>query len=266
MGQIVTSSGIVVDPGILLGADPRAGIRHHDRRRLFDVLSVEAECRKYQESRLFSRFPDTGPFPRAEYIKHLRFFRRGAIKHIRLFLAANRIGKTEAALYEDTLHLTGLYPHWWEGRRFQYPIRAWCASDKARTTRNIMQFALLGERQQLGTGLIPASHLIRTTAKHGASDAVEIAYVRHVSGGVSRLEFKLFEEGVDAFKGTAQHLIHLDEEPPLNVYTECVARIMTTKGLVIVTTMPLKGTTALVTKLINDAWNKHELPDEVIAA
>jgi hypothetical protein len=36
----------------------------------------------------------------------------------RLFLKANRVGGTAMAAYEVTCHLTGLYPHWWIGRRF----------------------------------------------------------------------------------------------------------------------------------------------------
>ncbi len=40
-------------------------------------------------------------------------------------MAANRVGKTEGAGgYEMTCHLTGRYPHWWEGRRFSGPVRA----------------------------------------------------------------------------------------------------------------------------------------------
>jgi hypothetical protein len=33
-------------------------------------------------------------------------------------MAANRVGKTVVGAYETTVHMTGEYPAWWEGRRF----------------------------------------------------------------------------------------------------------------------------------------------------
>jgi len=66
-------------------------------------------------------FPSTGPLRRELYPKHLEFFRAGAAHKERAFIAGNRCGKTVAGGYETTLHLTGLYPDWWEGRRFACP-------------------------------------------------------------------------------------------------------------------------------------------------
>jgi hypothetical protein len=63
----------------------------------------------------------------------------------RLFLAANRVGKTDAAADELTAHLTGQYPAWWEGRRFEAPISAWLAGKSAVTRRDIIQHSLLGD-------------------------------------------------------------------------------------------------------------------------
>jgi hypothetical protein len=34
--------------------------------------------------------------------------------------------------FETTLHLTGDYPEWWEGRRFDHPIEAWVAGETRR--------------------------------------------------------------------------------------------------------------------------------------
>ena len=42
-------------------------------------------------------------------------------------------------VYETVLHLTGLYPDWWEGRRFDNPVRALAAGDTSQTTRDIIQ-------------------------------------------------------------------------------------------------------------------------------
>ena len=54
------------------------------------------------------------------------FFAGGGRAMERCFMAANRVGKTfGVGGYETALHLTGLYPAWWEGRRFTQPITAW---------------------------------------------------------------------------------------------------------------------------------------------
>jgi len=43
------------------------------------------------------------------------------------------------------------------------------------------------------------------------------------------------------FQGTGKHVIWLDEEPPADVYDECLLRLMTTNGLLIATFTPLLG-------------------------
>ena len=192
-------------------------------------------------------FPDTGPLRRELYRKHLEFFRLGAAHRERLFMAANRVGKTEGAGgYETTLHLTGEYPHWWEGRRFDRPVRALVAGDTARTLREIVQRKLLGPAGDFGTGLIPAAALLMATAKPGNAETVDTVRVRHVSGGVSTLTFRSYDQGRRAFQGDEQDFVWMDEEPPLDVYTEALMRTMTTGGFVMLTFTPLNGWTEVV--------------------
>lgn len=193
-------------------------------------------------------YPETGELRRELYVKHCEFF-AGGIKHReRLFLAANRVGKSEGVGgYEVTLHLTGLYPAWWGGYRFSGPIAAWAAGDTSKTTRDIIQAKLLGPVDALGTGLIPGDSLVgRPLAKAGVPDAFEIVKVKHVSGGVSTLQLKSYDQRREAFQGTEQDVIWLDEEPPLAIYTECLMRTMTTNGLILCTFTPLMGLSEVV--------------------
>jgi phage terminase large subunit-like protein len=67
-----------------------------------------------------------------------------------------------------------------------------------------------------------------------------------VSGGKSRLVFKSYDQGRESFQGTEQHMIWLDEECHLDVFTECLTRTMTTDGLVLLTFTPLQGMTDIV--------------------
>jgi phage terminase large subunit-like protein len=95
--------------------------------------------------------------------------------------------------------------------------------------------------------MIPGDLILRTTVKHGLADAFETVFVRHVpTGGVSTLQLKSYDQGRVAFQGTAQDFIHLDEEPPLDIYTECLLRLMTRNGLLVLTATPLSGLTKLM--------------------
>ena len=215
-----------------------------------ELVSLVAEAERRTSSRFRQFFPDEGPYARDQYLKQLEFFAAGATFKERLFMAANRVGKSEAGAYEVTCHLTGLYPPWWSGRRFDEPVEVWASGTNSQTTRDIVQAKLLGPWQTPGTGMIPV-HLVTstTTARGGLAGALEGALVRHVSGGTSLLGLKTYEQGRQSFEGTAKHVIWDDEEPPGDVYTEQLYRTITTKGIVLVTFTPLQGMSDVVKRL-----------------
>ena len=220
---------------------------------LLELLEEREQVLK--ETKLFQLYPDTGPLRRELYPKHLKFFKAGADPDNmeRACIAANRVGKTWGiGGYETALHLTGLYPEWWEGRRFSHPIEAWAAGDTSETTRDIVQHALMGAIGELGTGLIPAEHIVGDpTRRQGVSGAMDTARVRHVpSGGVSLLGFKSYDQGRRKFQGTAKHVIWDDEEPPEDVYDEQLLRLMTVNGIMIGTFTPLMGLSKIVLRFM----------------
>lgn len=184
------------------------------------------------------------------YPRHLEHFAAGARYKERCLLAANRVGKTlSAGGYEVTAHLTGDYPAWWEGRRFETPVSVWVAGKTSETTRDILQLTLLGEvtseggrKVPDGRGVIPGEALGRVTWKAGGvPDCIDTIRVQHKSGGWSVLGFKAYEQGRGAFEGTAQSVVWFDEEPDISVYGEALTRTMTTDGIVILTFTPLEG-------------------------
>ncbi len=208
------------------------------------ALELEALERIDRQTRLFQLYPDTGPLRRELYPKHQAFFRAGVDKIERAAIAANRVGKTWGiGGYETALHLTGEYPDWWQGRRFKHPIDAWAAGDTSETTRDIVQHALMGSLGELGTGLIPAANIIgEPTKRMGVAGAMDTARIKHTpTGGVSLVGFKSYDQGRKKFQGTAKHLVWLDEEPPEDVYDECLVRLMTLNGMMLCTFTPLLG-------------------------
>lgn len=229
------------------------------------VLALQEAAYRKKRRKLWDYYPDTGPLRRELYRKHMEFFRAGETCQMRGFVAANRIGKTEGAGgYELTLHLTGRYPDWWEGARFDGPIRAWVAGDTRQTTRDIIQTKLLGPYGDFGTGLIPASDISgKPTPMPGVPEAVGTLAVKHYDAngrydGDSRLVFKSYDQGREAFQGTEQDVIWLDEESDEAIRNECVLRLMTTDGLLIETFTPLRGLTKVVLNYMPDGFDSAE--------
>lgn len=207
---------------------------------------LEAALALKKRSRMASYYPDKGQFPRSAYTKHLAFFEAGARFRERAFIGGNRTGKTVLGAYEITCHLTGRYPVWWRGKHFNRPTKCWAAGDTSKTVKEILQSCLLGDPGQTGTGMIPGEAIIKVTARTGVAEAVDTVYVRHISGRASVLTFKSYDQRREAFQGTAQDHIWLDEECPQDIYTECLMRTMTTAGSVALTFTPLMGLTDVV--------------------
>ena len=222
------------------------------------AIQAEIIARKTRASQLFKWFPEEGEFNRTLYPKHLTHFKMGLTEQVRLFLAGNQSGKSSAGCYEDVLHLTGLYPDWWPGRRFTEPTKGWVVADTAKTIRESLQVIMFGEREEIGTGMIPASHIIKVTPKHGTPDAIDQAYIRHTAGGVSKMTYKSYAEEEDSFRAAVLDFVHLDEGCPLGIFSECVTRIMARQGIVTITVTPMMSFSELIDKLLEQATNRKD--------
>lgn len=235
-------------------ADP-AKIFALPRAKKLEALTLIQELdRRRTRRKILTYFPDEGPLRRELYPKHCEYFAAGANHRERLMLAANRVGKTEGVGgYEMALHLTGQYPEWWKGRRFDHPIKAWAAGNTSKKVFEILQFKMLGPVGNWGTGLIPGDAIVRfVRASGGLADMLDTVYVRHVNGGDSQLTFKSYDQRREGFEGTEQDIIWLDEEPPLDIYTECLIRTMTSNGMLMLTFTPLEGMSDVVMLFLPD--------------
>ncbi len=236
-----------------------------------NLAVVEAALAFKARNKMAEYFPDTGPYRRELYAKHIATFEAGATYRERAVIAGNRCGKTELGAYELTCHLTGRYPKWWKGRRFSHPINAWAAGNTNLTTRDILQSKILGKMKRegtdnlneamgLGTGMVPADCIKTVRPKAGIPDAIETAYIKHVSGGLSVLTFKSYEAGRIAFEGTEQDFILFDEEPPLDIAVESTMRTMETGsfrgGAILITFTPLRGWTDVISKFFDEDERK----------
>lgn len=184
------------------------------------------------------------------YPKQREFHAAGATHREKLFLAGNRVGKTRCGGAEVAMHLTGEYPDWWTGRRFDGPIMAWVAGVTNESTRDVVQAELMGppkERGEWGTGMVPAANIVgEPSMARGAPDLMDTVTIRHKAGGNSTLQFKTYEKGREKWQGTKVHVVWLDEECPIDVYMEALTRTNEVDGLVLTTFTPLKGMSDLV--------------------
>jgi phage terminase large subunit-like protein len=268
-------SDLNIDPAAIEALTPAQAMRLH--ARLHELRNRQAQ------GLFFAIYPEEdtawdGPalmgglikpgqllYARSKYAKHMEFLAAGAKYRERCAMMANRVGKTfSLGGYETSCHLTGLYPKWWEGKRFENPISAWAAGDTYETTRDIVQITLLGEVTYRGSskimdgrGMIPGHLLGRCSWRSGVQDLVDTIVVRHVSGGNSFLGLKSYDQGRRAFQGTGRHVIWFDEEPPMEVYGEALIRTATVGGILMLTFTPLLGLSDVVQSFLPNEDQLH---------
>jgi len=218
-----------------------------DLKTQLQDLSIEiSQDMKYNQLKYFRPF---------EHQK--KFFLTGASGR-RGILAANRVGKTVSTCYETAMHLTGLYPDWWEGYRFTTPITAMVAGEGWSQVALVLQNELLGTQdvkitENLGTGAIPRDCIISDTMRNDGANNIGCE-IRHVSGSNSYLLFANYTQEVRQLQGFKLNLAVFDEQPPDDFFSEIVTRTATTQGKVLCSFTPLKGLNGLVSKF----WNNEE--------
>lgn len=196
------------------------------------------------------------------YPKQKEFHAHGRVYRERLFMAGNQLGKTVSGAAESAMHLTGQYPEWWEGKRFDKPIVMLAGSESYELTRDGVQRLLIGapaNEEDWGTGYIPAGCIVSKTRRSGVSNALDSVTVKHVSGGNSTLLFKAYEQGRGKWQANTVDFVWFDEEPPEDVYFEGITRTNATKGLIALTFTPLKGMSSVVARYVLETSPDREV-------
>lgn len=205
---------------------------------VLQVLELAEQRRKYRHKDFF-----------VPYDKQTEFTDLGAIKRERCLFAGNQTGKTEIGAFEVACHLTGEYPDWWLGKRYDRPVKGWAAGVTGLSTRDVVQKKLCGEpgvESAFGTGMIPREAFVeKPSTARGVTDLYDKIIVRHISGGDSVLLLKSYEQDREKWQGDTLDFVWFDEEPPEEIYNEGLARL-TEGGMVFLTFTPLHGYTKVV--------------------
>lgn len=147
----------------------------------------------------------------------------------RLFIGGNRSGKTVAGICEDIFWLTGKHPYY---PTPPPPVRGRIVGvDFLNGIEKILRPAL--------AQWMPLSEL-----KGGSWEQAYSKEQRTLTlANDSFVEFMSYDQDLDKFAGTSRHFVHFDEEPPQDIYTECMARLIDTGGHWWMTMTPVEGMT-----------------------
>jgi phage terminase large subunit-like protein len=185
-------------------------------------------------------FLDTSFF----YKTQLAFFAAGSTGiHQRLVYGGSQTGKTTCCAAEVAWHMTGQYPPFWVGKRFNKPIRCWVVGESVVLVRDTSQKKLCGD-QDFGTGTIPLeSFSKRPISVPGGTGAFDTIFVTHQTDGkidgTSTLTFKTFEMRRERLQAETVDLIWIDERPEEQIYSELLARTSAVDGHLIVSYTPI---------------------------
>jgi len=184
-----------------------------------------------------------------------------------------------SAFYRGELpfHLTGEYPEWWQGRRFNGPIRALVGSPDWKTNIKGCQLALMGdvllgrqgmcEIDEMSNSLLPCGipHdcIERLDPLGQVKGALNGAQIKHKSGGSSYVSFYAYSQGREALQAAKVQIVGMDEEPPMDVYTELATRTMDSGGMRVLTFTPLKGLSEVVKQQIGNVTVDEKFPSVI---
>lgn len=211
-------------------------------QQILTVLKAEQDRRKAE-----NRLRDYRPFT-----KQREFHQAGARYRERLLRAGNQVGKSYTGGAEVAIHATGLYPDWWQGRRFSDRTRIWVGGPSGELTRDGPQRLLMGAPGEWGTGWIPKDRIIDVSRAMGVRDLIDAVTIKHVDGGQSRIKFKSFDQGRLRWQAETLDAIWYDEEPSVDLYIEGLSRTNATGGIVWITFTPLLGMSNVVRRFLSE--------------
>jgi phage terminase large subunit-like protein len=165
-------------------------------------------------------------------------------------LGGNRTGKTVGGALQAVLYSLGegarKYLKSWPQEfreayeplitRFKGHVEGWVVSLSNEVQRDVAQKEILK--------WLPKDEIEEIKAREGKKDDPENAILDFIilkNGNI--IGFKSCDQGRAKFQGTSKHWVWFDEEPPKEIYDECMMRTLDVKGNIFGTMTPLMGLT-----------------------
>jgi phage terminase large subunit-like protein len=172
--------------------------------------------------------------------------------HIRVVVTGNRCSKTYSGAADVISHCLGIDPVTKERIRNHVSQPYWVVSDTEDASKQIVQATY--------AALIPQDYL-RDSSEYTVENGWKGNRITFRNG--SQIEFRFSSQGRATFQGTYRN-IHLDEEPPKDIYTECYARTTPVggrpRGRIVITFTPIYNPRVGISWIQTDLYaRRHQI-------
>ena len=210
------------------------------------IAAIEKELKKRREGeRNISEYNKI-----KKHKKQLAFHR--CKKRNRWVFGGNRSGKTECGAVECLWMLRGIHPY----RKNRKDVFGWAVSLSTQVQRDVAQAKILKYLPKSWISEIIMLTGRRDSPSGGVIDQIKI---KNVFGGISTLGFKSCDQGREKFQGSSLDFVWFDEEPPRDIYEECLMRVMDKRGDIFGTMTPLKGKTFIYNEIYLNRRGNREI-------
>ncbi len=194
------------------------------------IKAIEREQARRKRSDALARY-NAG---RKKHKKQIAFHK--CRKRNRWVFGGNRSGKTECGAVECIYLACGIHPY----RKNRKNVFGWVVSLTAQVQRDVAQKKILQ--------YLRPDRIVDIVMQSGRKDApqtgvIDQIVVKNALGGTSVIGFKSCEMGREKFQGSSLDFVWFDEEPPKDIYEECLMRVADRRGDIFGTMTPLKGLT-----------------------
>ena len=210
------------------------------------IVQIETELKRRKEMDHLSKY-NSGEI---KHEKQLAFHK--CQKKNRWVFGGNRSGKTECGAVETVYMARGIHPY----RENRNNVFGWVVSLSQQVQRDVAQAKIL---RYLNPSWIEDVTMLsgkKDSLKYGIIDQIRI---KNVFGGTSVIGFKSCDQGREKFQGSSLDFVWFDEEPPKDIYDECVMRVLDKKGDIFGTMTPLKGLTFIHDEIYLNSNNSDQV-------
>ncbi len=173
-------------------------------------------------------------------------------KRNRWVFGGNRSGKTECGAVEAVWMARGIHPY----RKNRKNVFGWVVSLTQQVQRDVAQKKIL---HYLRPDFIVDIVMVSGRKDNPAAGIVDQIVVKNALGGTSVIGFKSCDQGRERFQGSSLDFVWFDEEPPRDIYEECLMRVLDKEGDIFGTMTPLKGLTFVYEEIYLNRGNNPEV-------
>lgn len=210
------------------------------------IAAIEAEQKKRAAADRLARY-NKG---RRVHKKQMAFHK--CKKRNRWVFGGNRSGKTECGAVEAVWMARGVHPY----RRNRQNVFGWVVSLSQQVQRDVAQKKILS---YLRPDQIVDIVMLSGRKDSPSSGVIDQIVVRNEQGGTGVIGFKSCDQGREKFQGSSLDFVWFDEEPPKDIYEECLMRVFDRRGDIFGTMTPLKGLTFLYDEIYLNKKNNPEV-------